>query len=68
MDHPLLDTGSAQHFHRIWHHLYARADSRKTWRLLVHAHIGADLAQRAAAVIPPMPAPTMAMESFFPVT
>jgi len=25
--------------------------------LLVHAHIRADLAQRAAAVIPPMPAP-----------
>jgi len=43
---PLLDTGSAQHFIEFGIIWYARADSRKTWRLLVHAHIGADLAQR----------------------
>jgi len=60
---PFLDTDSAQHFHRVGHHLDARADTRKTPRLLVHAHIGADLAQRGAASFHPMPAPTMAMDN-----
>ncbi len=47
VDHFFFDADPPQHLHRIGHHLNARADSRKPRRLLVHAHINADLAQRS---------------------
>src|SRR5205814_4062391 len=43
---PFLNTDPAQHFHRIWQHLDARADSSELVRLFVDPYVGSDAPQR----------------------
>jgi len=67
MDHPFLDTDSAHTFIELGIICMPAPIRANAARLL--AHIGADLAQRwPRPVIPPMPAPTMAMDNFLLIT
>ena len=63
---PLLDADAAQHLHRVRHHLNAGADAREA-RAPARRPATSMPTRRsvAAAARPPMPAPTIAIDSCF---